>query len=247
MFSGMLHGTMDMINCREMFAEFYVDPTAAQQNVPRGYELLIHKNGKAMLLILVQDSQKCILNGLIRVSPMRMTQIWIELVGPDEVGPPLPGTTSSLPTRYWYTLPHQMDSTRAHFAFRSMGFDTQLVKEITLGGKPGGMRQGKVIEKDPLVKYRWTETSQLWPTPNLVTGRQRFYRQYGELIKRKSEGIVTCRSNFLGDGQIVLSADPDSAVGSLGFGTELRGATKSVEINCRVEIRYAANGFQKAQ
>jgi hypothetical protein len=138
MFSDLLQGTMDAINCKEMFAEFYVGPTAARRNVPQGYELLVHKNGKAMLLIFAQDSQKCILNGLIPVSPMRMTQIWIELVGPDEIGPPLPGTAGSLPSRYWYTLPHQMDSTRAHVAFRFMEFDTQRVKGITLGGEPGG-------------------------------------------------------------------------------------------------------------
>ncbi|MDP2755142.1 MAG: hypothetical protein Q8P40_12240 [Nitrospirota bacterium] len=70
---------LDMVDCKELFAEFPVDPEIARQNVPQGYEVLIHKNGKAMLLILVQDCEKCVFDSLIRVSPMKMSQIWIKI------------------------------------------------------------------------------------------------------------------------------------------------------------------------
>jgi|MudIll2142460700_1097286.scaffolds.fasta_scaffold34954_1 hypothetical protein len=49
------------------------------------------------LLILVQEYEKSILEDLIPVSPMNMTQVWIELLVPDEVGPPISGTEGSLP------------------------------------------------------------------------------------------------------------------------------------------------------
>lgn len=230
---------LDMVDCKELFAEFPVDPEIARQNVPQGYEVLIHKNGKAMMLILVQECEKCVFDSLIPVSPMNMSQVWIEIAGPNEVGPPLPDTTGSLPTRYWYILPHQTDRTLAHISFKIAGIDSQLVKEISQGGKPGGVRQGRVIEKKSPVMYTWTETSKLWPEPKLVTGRQKFYRQYGRFIKRASEGSVTCRANFIGDGEIVLKADPASAVGSLKFGTELHGTTKLVEINCRANVKVS--------
>ena len=237
--SGCTH-TMKMVNCKELFAEFYVDPKVARQNVPPSFQVRVHPNGKAMLLILVQDCEKVVLDHIIRVSPMKMAQIWIELAGPDEVGPALPGTRSSLPTSYWYTLPHQMDSALAHVAFWLVGIDTQLVKEISLGGEPGGIRTGRVVENDSGLGYHWMETNQLWPAPNLVTGRRWFYREYGKFIKHRSEGIVVCRSNFLGEGHIVLEAQPESAISNLNSGTTLRGDTKSVEIDCDVNIRVGA-------
>jgi hypothetical protein len=228
---------MEMVNCKEMFAEFYVDPEIARQNVPPSFQVRIHPNGKATLLILVQDCEKVLLDHLLQVSPMKMAQVWIEVLGPEEVGEALPGTASSLPTSYWYALPHQMNSTLAHIAFWLVGIDTQLVKQIDLGGGLGGMRTGRVVENDSGSGYHWMETNQRWPMPNLVTGRRWFYREYGKFIKRRSEGLVICRSNFLGEGQIVLEAQPESAVGGLNFGTTLRGSTKSVEINCEVNIQ----------
>jgi hypothetical protein len=42
---------------------------------------------------------------------------------------------------------------------------------------------------------------------------------------------------FLGDGDITLRATGDSALGKLGFGTTLHGATKAVEITCDVRIQ----------
>jgi hypothetical protein len=233
--------TMQMSKCKEMFSEFYVDPVVARQNVPQSYKVRIYPNGKALLLVLVQDCEKCVLKGFIPISPMKMSHIWIELEGPEEVGLALPGTKGSLPTSYWYGLPHQTDSTLAHIAFWLVGIDTQLVKEITMGGDPGRTRQGSVVENDPGSGYHWTETSQLWPMPNLVTGRRWFYRQYGRLVKRQSEGIVVCRANFIGEGKVVLEAEPGSAIEKLHFGTTLQGSTKAVEINCQVKIQVGVH------
>jgi hypothetical protein len=229
--------TMDMVNCKELFAEFSVDPAVARQDVPSGYSIRVDKNGMGTLLLMVQDCEKGILDGLIPIKPMRMSHIWIEIEGPEEVGPPLPGTTESLPTAYYYILPHQMESSLAHVALTLSGIDSQLVKEITLGERSGDQRLGQVIEKAPSVMYRWTETSRLGTTPNVMTGRRKFYRQYGWLIKLTSVGTVTCRSHFLGDGKVVLTASPDSAIGRLQFDTTFQGAAHPVEMSCRSEIK----------
>ena len=230
--------TMKMVGCRELFAEFYLDPTVARQSVAPGYDVRIHPNGQAMLLLLVQDCDTCVLNGLVRIRPMKMSHVWIELAGPEEIGPALSGTTAALPTSYWYAMPHQMDSALASVAFRLVGVDVQRVERVSLGGKPGGIRHGMVIEREePTTAYRWEETSTLWPSPKLLTGRRWFYREYGRLIKRRSEGLVICRSSFMGEGEIRLEADRGSAIESLGAGRTLHGATRSVEIDCDVRIR----------
>jgi hypothetical protein len=234
-----LSNTMKMIRCKELFTEFYVDPTLAKRNIPPNYEVRIHDNGKAILLLMVQDCEKCILNGFIPISPMRMSHIWIEIVGPENTGPILPGTSTSLPTRYYYALPHQIDNTIAWFALRLVGIDVKKVRLITLGGDPGGNRQGKVIENDqPNCRYTWEEKSVLWPSPNVVTGRRWFYREYGRIVKRRSEGLVVCHSSFLGESEVSLDAGIDSEIGRLGFGMTLIGTANPVKMDhCDVNIQ----------
>ena len=231
--------TMKMIRCKEMFGEFNIDPVIAKRKVPPDYEIRIHPNGKAMLLLMVQDCESCILNNIIRISPMRMAHIWIEIVGPEEIGPYLPDTTASLPTRYYYALPHQIDNALARFALGIAGIDVQKAKRISLGGNPGGIRHGMVVEQDePTSRYSWEEKSTLWQSPNVLTGRRWFYRQYGHIIKRRSEGLVVCNSSFLGEGEVRLDVDSGSAIGDLGFGTTLYGVMNSVEMKyCNVRIR----------
>ena len=227
---------MDIYGCKEMFSQYYVDPDIARQTVPSKWKVKIHSNGKALLLVMVQQCEKMVLDNLIDVGSVGMSHIWIEVEGPHEVVTPLPGTTRSLPTRYWYILPHQLDDRLARMLFGLVGVDSQSVRKVSLGGDPGGTRSGEVIERDfPEAKYNWTETSQLYPAPDIVTGSQRFYRKYGV---RESAAYAKCESHFLGDSQVSFSATTDSVVGRLGFGTSLTGISNPVWVkHCRVDYR----------
>lgn len=228
--------TMDIYDVTEMFSRFYVDPNIAQQNVPSKWKVKIHDNGKALLLVMVQDCKKMVLDRLIDVGSVGMSQIWIEIEGPYEVVTPLPGTARSLPTWYWYILPHQVDSLAVRILFSLVGVSSQLVKKVSVGGDPDGTRSGEVIEEDsPDSKYNWTETSQLYPAPDVVTGSHRFYRKYG---MRESLAHAKCFTHFLGDGQVSLSATSDSAISKLGFGTSFAGSSNPVWVkHCRVKYR----------
>jgi hypothetical protein len=100
------------------------------------------------------------------------------------------------------------------------------------------LREGEVLERiKSRAGYVWEETTLLWPAPEVLTGRRWFYRDYGTFFPRRSVGVVVCRATFLGNGDITLRATGDSAIGKLGFGTTLHGATKAVEINCDVRIQ----------
>jgi hypothetical protein len=124
--------------------------------------------------------------------------------------------------------------------FGLVGVSSQLVKKVSVGGDPDGTRSGEVIEGDsPDAKYSWTETSQLYPKPDIVTGSQRFYRKYGV---RESAAHAKCESHFLGDSQVSLSATPDSAVGKLGFGTSLTGVSNPVWVK-RCRVKYQVSYF----
>ena len=164
--------TMEMAKCKEMFAEFPVDAAVAKENAPHGYSIQINKDGMATMLLMVQDCEEGILDGLLRIRPIKMSHIWIEIDGPEETSPPLPGTSGSLPTVYYYILPHQFESGLAYIGLVLAGIDSQLVKEITLGERSGDQRPGQVIEKSSSMEYRWTETSKLSPMPTLLPGNE---------------------------------------------------------------------------
>ena len=128
---------MDIYDVKEMFSRYYVDSEVAQKNVPEKWRVKIHDNGKALLLVMVQECKKMVLDYIFNVGSVGMSHIWIELVGPTEILAPLPGTSKSLPTWYWYILPHQLDDRWARLLFGLVGVQTQKVKKVSLGGIPG--------------------------------------------------------------------------------------------------------------
>jgi len=227
---------MDIYDVKEMFSRYYVDPYIAQQNVPSQWTVKIHDNGKALLLVMVQECKKMVLDYLINIGSVGMSHIWIELDGPHELVAPLPETTRSLPTWYWYILPHELDGYMIRTLFGLAGVDARLVKKISLGGNPGITRSGEVVGGSSLeTKYNWTETSQLYSKPDIVTGSHRFYRHYG---RRKSVAHAKCLTHFLGDGQVRLYATKNSMIGKLGFGTSFTGFSNPVWVkHCRVKYR----------
>ena len=198
---------MDIYDVTEMFSRYYVDPDVARQNVPSKWKVKSHDNGKALLLVMVQNCKKMVLDYVFNVGSVGMSHIWIELNGVPEVVTPLPGTTRSLPTRYWYILPHQLDGLSVRILFGLVGVSSQLVKKVSVGGEAAGTRKGEVIEGDsPIAKYSWIETCKLYPAADIVTGSQRFYRKYGV---RESAAHGKCESHFLGESEVSLNVSPN--------------------------------------
>lgn len=229
---------MRMTRCRELFAEFPVDASAARKAVPAPYQVRMYPEGNALLLLLVQECERCVLDGALTIRPMKMAHFWIELAGPEELGPTVPGTSASLPTSYYYVMGHQMDSGLAALAFWTVGIDVQRVAQITIGGEPGEKRYSKILERRiGGCGCSIEDHTPSWIAPQLLTGRRWFFRDYGRLLRRRSAGLVVCRSTFLGEGEAILRASEDSIVDRLGFGRMLRGISKAVEISCDVSIR----------
>jgi len=125
---------MDIYHVTEMFSRYYVDPVIAQQNVPSKWKVKIHDNGKAVLLVMVQNCKKMVLDYILNVGSVGMSHVWIELEGTLEVVSPLPGTSRSLPTWYWYILPHQLNDRWTRLLFGLVGVAAQSVRKVTLGG-----------------------------------------------------------------------------------------------------------------
>lgn len=228
--------SMDIYDVREMFSRYYVDPDIARKNVPEKWDIKIHENGKALLLLMVQDCRKMVLQRFFNIGPVRMSHIWIELEGPPESIDTLPGTSRTLPTWYWYIQPHQLDSHLAFLMFRIAGVDAQYVRYISPGTEPDGLWAGKVKEEDsPYSGYEWTVTSETYPEPDIITGSHRFFRKYG---LRESEAHAECFTHFLGESKVKLSVSADSTIGRLGFGIALEGFSNPVWVkHCHVSYK----------
>jgi hypothetical protein len=231
-----LPSIMEIYGCEEMFSWYYVDPDVARKIVPPEWDPKIHESGKALLLVMVQECDKMVLDKIINLGPVDMSHIWVELEGPEEFLDPYPDTSRSLPTRYWYIYPHQLGSKIAHRLFGLAGVDSQYVDSISLGGDPGGSRNGFVSEIPDLdIQYSWTEQSELYSEPDIVTGSQEFYRKYRN---RKSSAQAKCISHFLGDSVVDLNAGTGSAIFNLGFGSILNGYSNPVWVEyCRVHYQ----------
>ena len=130
-----------------------------------------------------------------------------------------------------------MDNLLAVSAFQMVGVEVQRVAQITNVGEPGGQREGKILENQVSgCGCSIEDSTPFWNTPQVITGRRWFFRDYGHLIRRHSAGLVVCRSCFLGEGEITLTASEGSVVDRLGFGRILHGLSKAVEISCDVNI-----------
>jgi hypothetical protein len=227
---------MEIFNCKEMFSRYNVDADVANKAVPASWNLKKNEQGEALLLVMVQECEKMVLDHVINIRPVGMSHIWIEIEGPQEYVDPLPGTTRSLPTRYWHILPHQLDNRLARLLFGLVGVDAEYVGEISIGGDPISTRSGEVIETSSAESnYYWTESILPYSEADIVTGSQRFYRVYGI---RSSEAVAKCESHFLGDSQANLVASSSSLIGKLGFGSKFEGVSNPVFVKyCHVNYR----------
>ncbi len=185
---------------------------------------------------MVQQCEKMVLDERIDIGPVGMSHVWIDIEGPREELAPLAGTSRTLPTRYRYILPHQLDSQWAHVFLQFAGIDSQLVETISLGRDQSGTSAGEVIEEPALeAKYAWTEISKLDTAPDIVTSSHRFYRKYGI---RESSADAKCLAQVLGDGEVELDATSNSVIGELGFGTSFTGFSNPGWVeHCHIDYR----------
>jgi hypothetical protein len=228
---------MDIYDVKEMFSRYYVDPEIARKHVPEKWEIKTHDNGKALLLVMVQECGRMVLDHIFNVGSVGMSHIWIELDGPHEVLDPLPGTSRTLPTWYWYILPHQLEKPLAHIMFQLAGVASQKVQKVDLGGEPSEYRYGEVVEESSGSGYTWEEKSSLYSMPDVVTGSHRFYRKYGV---RESWAHAKCFTHFLGYSEVKLTVSDDSMIAGLGFDRSLSGFSNPVWVkHCRVQYKVA--------
>ena len=231
--------------CRESAQFLAVDPEKAQGYVPPRYTVFVSDrdaadvsralpDGSAILIIIYQECSAASWDG-IQLAPVKMVHHWVRIDGPLEILP-VPGTSRTVPTYYWYMLDDPTTSTDLRRRLREAGVTSSKIESIELGFDSNGVRTGRVVEKNtPDAKsdigYSFVENNR--PSEQVPIGvNHRLFHEtcddHGRctLMKALDSGFII---PFGSGSPVMVSAHPDSSVARLWGTTQLRGIASQFE------------------
>ena len=239
--------------CRESAQFLAVDPAIARGYVPRGYTVFVSDqdaadvsralpDGSAVLVTIYQECSAASWDGM-QLAPLKMVHHWVRLVGPQEILP-VPGTSRTLPTYYWYMLDDPTTSIALRRRLREAGVTSSKIESIELGYDINGVRTGKVVERSTpgasdYISYSFVENNR--PSEQLPVGvNHRLYHETCDdsgqctLMEALDSGFII---PFGAGSPVTVTAHPDSSVARLWGTAELRGiATQFEHMEFRVSI-----------
>ena len=239
--------------CRESAQFLAVDPARAQGYLPDGYTVFVSDqdaadvsqalpDGSAILIIIYQECSTALWDGM-QLAPLKMVHHWVRIAGPHEILP-VPGTSRTAPTYYWYMLDDPTTSLDLRRKLREAGVTSSKIESIELGFDINGVRTGGVVEKitpgtKDDISYRFVENNR--PTEQLPLGVN--HRLFHETCDNKGRCTLmkALDSGFIipfGSGSpVTVTAHPDSSVARLWGTTEFSGiATQFEHMEFKVNI-----------
>jgi hypothetical protein len=239
--------------CRESAQFLAVDSGRARGYVPRGYTVFVIDrdaadvsralpDGSAILIIIYQECSAASWDGM-QLAPLKMVHHWIRLDGPHEILP-VPGTSRTVPTYYWYMLDDPTTSIVLRQRLREVGITSSKIESIELGFDINGVRTGGVVEKNTPgskddISYSFVENNR--PSERLPVGvNHRLFHETCDdngrctLMKALDSGFII---PFGSGSPVTVTAHPDSSVARLWGTTELSGiATQFEHMEFKVKI-----------
>jgi hypothetical protein len=241
------------LTCRESAQFLAVDPARARGHVPLGYTVFVSDqdaadvsralpDGSAVLIIIYQECSAASWDGM-QLAPLKMVHHWVRLDGPHEILP-VPGTSRTVPTYYWYMLDDPTTSTDLRRNLREAGITSSKIESIELGFDINGVRTGKVIEKNTPgakddISYSFVENNR--PSEQLPVGvNHRLFHETCDdsgrctLMNALDSGFII---PFGSGSPVTVTAHPNSSVARLWGTTTLSGiATQFDHMEFRVKI-----------
>ena len=239
--------------CRESAQFLAVNPARARGYVPLGYTVFVSDqdaadvsralpDGSAILIIIYQECSTASWDG-IQLAPLKMVHHWVRLDGPHEILP-VPGTSRTVPTYYWYMLDDPTTSTGLRRRLREAGVTSSTIESIELGFDINGVRAGGVVEKNtPGAKedfsYSFVEKNRPSEQRPVGVNHRLFHETCDDngrctLMKALDSGFII---PFGSGSPVTVTAHPDSSVAKLWGTTELSGiATQFEHMEFKVKI-----------
>ena len=239
--------------CRESAQFLAVDPARARGHVPLGYTVFVSDqdaadvsralpNGSAILIIIYQECSAASWDGM-QLAPLKMVHHWVRLDGPHEILP-VPGTSRTVPTYYWYMIDDPTTSIGLRRRLREAGVTSSKIESIELGFDIDGVRTGGVVEKNTPgakddIRYSFVENNRVSEQLRVGVNHRLFHETCDDngqctLMKALDSGFII---PFGSGSPVTVTAHPDSSVARLWGTTELRGvATQFEHMEFKVKI-----------
>jgi len=239
--------------CRESAQFLAVDPARAQGYVPLGYTVFVSDqdaadvsralpDGSAIFIIIYQECSAASWDGM-QLAPLKMVHHWVRIDGPLEILP-IPGTSRTVPTYYWYMLDDPTTNIDLRRRLREAGVTSSKIESIELGFDKNGVRTGGVVEKNAPgekndISYSFVENNR--PSEQVPVGvNHRLFHETCDdngrctLMKALDSGFIV---PFGSGSPVTVTAHPDSSVARLWGTTKLKGiATQFEHMEFRVDI-----------
>ena len=241
------------LECRESAQFLAVDPARAQGYLPVGYTVFVSDqdaadvcralpDGSAVLIIIYQECSGASWDGR-QLAPLKMVHHWVRIDGPNEILP-VPGTSRTAPTYYWYMLDDPTTSLDLRRRLREAGVTSSKIDSIELGFDISGVRTGGVVEKITQgvkddISYSFVENNRPSEQRPLGVNHRLFHETCDDkgrctLMKALDSGFII---PFGSGSPVTVTAHPDSSVARLWGTTKLSGiATQFEHMEFKVNI-----------
>ena len=226
--------------CRESAQFLAVDPVISDQDATDVSRAL--PDGCAILIVIYQECSSASWDGT-QLAPLKMVHHWVRIDGPHEILP-VPDTSRTVPTYYWYMLDDPTTSISLRRRLREAGISSSKIDSIELGFDINGVRTGGVVEKvtpgaKEVVSYSFVGNNR--PSEQLPVGvNHRLFHETCDdngrctLMKALDSGFII---PFGSGSPVTLTAHSDSSVARLWGTTELSGiATQFEHMEFKVKI-----------
>ncbi len=233
------------LQCRESAQFLAVDPAIARTYVPPGYSVFVSgqetadmsrrlPDGSAVLIMIYQECSEATWDG-VPLAPLKMVHQWVRIDGPLEVLP-VPGTSTTVPTYYWYMLDDPTTDTGLRQRLREAGVSSSSIVSIELGDNVDSKRTGGVVEKDNPgtendVGYSFVEINRPAEKSPIGINHRLFHEQCDDngrctLMKALDSGFIV---PFGSGSAVTVTAHPDSWVARLWGTTTFHGIASQFE------------------
>ncbi len=231
--------------CRESAQFLAVDPARARGHVPVGYSVFVSDrdaadvsralpDGSAVLIIIYQECSAASWDGM-QLAPLKMVHHWVRIDGPLEILP-VPGTSRTVPTYYWYMLDDPTTSIDLRRRLREAGITSSKIESIELGFDVNGVRTGGVVEKSAPgakndINYSFVENNRSSGQLPIGVNHRLFHEKCDDsgrciLMKALDSGFII---PFGSGSPVTVTAHPDSSVARLWGTTKLSGIASQFE------------------
>lgn len=172
--------------CNESTLVLRIDPGPFREAVGTDFSLVLEE-GKAIVLIIVQDCSQYWLDGL-DLGPTQHNHVWALIEGPQDIRPVV-GAQETGPTRTWFSLFAGSTNPRDREARKASGTSPEPIEGVQL--HPSGSPSGGQVTVGPGLSYSWSGSPSVQPPRPTGVNHDVYLRDSaGNIVLKRIQAIA---------------------------------------------------------